>query len=103
MQLLAGLRAKKGVRAHTCLVVAYTRRQAMERELWDQLYSIVVRLDKFYTKGFFRAAEIVMVFLWAVIHDRPTSWACERRNWVVTPPSGLPSQSTMSRRLRTAT
>jgi len=44
----------------------------------------------------------VAVYLWAVLHDRPVSWACRPENW----PTGLwkrklPSQSTMSRRLRT--
>lgn len=48
-------------------------------------------------------ATIVEVYFWAVLHDRPTSWACRIENW-----SGimrrvtLPSQSAMSRRLRTA-
>lgn len=42
------------------------------------------------------------MYLWAVLHDRPTCWACDPVNW----PKGLwqrklPSQSTMSRRLRT--
>jgi hypothetical protein len=46
--------------------------------------------------------QIVAVYLWAVVHDRPTSWACNPKNW----PKGLwqgklPTQSTMSRRLRT--
>jgi hypothetical protein len=45
----------------------------------------------------------VAVYLWAVLHDRPVSWACKPKNW---PPElwtrKLPSQSTMSRRLRTA-
>jgi DDE family transposase len=46
--------------------------------------------------------EIVAVYLWAVVHDRPASWACDPANW----PEGLwngqlPSQPTMSRRLQT--
>ena len=73
----------------------------MERELWMQLYAVVVRLDNHWSTGFFRASEIVAVFLWAVVHDRPTSWACERRNWIDLAVDVLPSQSTMSRRLRT--
>jgi hypothetical protein len=74
----------------------------MERELWEQLYAIVVPLDRFWTNGLYRSWEIVLVFLWAVVHDRPTSWACQQRNWIPAPPChGLPSQSTMSRRLRT--
>jgi len=74
----------------------------MERELWQQLYLVVARLDKSWTNGFYRAWEIVVVFLWAVVHDRPTSWACDPRNWGPDAPGALPSQSTMSRRLRTA-
>lgn len=75
----------------------------MERELWEQLYAIAVPLDRFWTNGFYRTWEIVVVYLWAVVHDRPTSWACESRNWgSAQPRHGLPSQSTMSRRMRTA-
>jgi hypothetical protein len=72
----------------------------MERELWNQLYVLVVAFDNQWTKGLYRHAEILVVYLWAVIHDRPTSWACDPRNWGAAPPSRLPSQSTMSRRLR---
>ena len=70
----------------------------MERELWNQLYCVVVRLDNLWTNGWYRAWEIVVVYLWANIHDRPTSWACQARNW----PADLvrPPQCTMSRRLR---
>jgi hypothetical protein len=72
----------------------------MERELWNQLYCVAVRLDNLWTNGWYRASEIVVVFLWAAIHDRPTSWACDRRHWPAAPARPLPSQSTMSRRLR---
>lgn len=72
----------------------------MERELWLQLYALVVKLDTLWTNGFYRTSEIVAVFLWAVVHDRPTSWACEVRNWQGKPPDRLPPQCTMSRRLR---
>ena len=54
-----------------------------------------------WTNAIFRACDIVVVYLWAVIHDRPTSWACERRNWNGIEVVRLPSQPTMSRRLRT--
>lgn len=73
----------------------------MERERWLQMYRAACELDKGSCRGMFRAAVIVGVFLWAVLHDRPVSWACLRKNW---PPDlvryRLPSQSTMSRRLR---
>ena len=47
-------------------------------------------------------ARVVRVYLWAVLHDRPVDWACKRRHWDRhICPRPLPSQSTMSRRLRT--
>ncbi len=46
-------------------------------------------------------SRILRVYLWAVLHDRPTYWACDRRNWAgARPPAVMPDQSTMSRRLR---
>lgn len=45
---------------------------------------------------------IIMVYLWAVINDRPVSWTCDEQNWpdeLLDRP--LPSNATMSRRLRT--
>lgn len=43
------------------------------------------------------------MYFWAVVHDRPTCWACNPNNWPkgLWPRRKLPSQSTMSRRLRT--
>lgn len=47
--------------------------------------------------------EIVMAFVWASLHERPTCWACRRNNWPdgLWPREKLPSQPTMSRRLGT--
>jgi len=45
---------------------------------------------------------IILIYLWAVINDRPVSWACQALNWpqdLLECP--LPSNATMSRRLRT--
>lgn len=51
----------------------------------------------------YRDRDIVLVYFWAVLHDRPTCWACRRQSWPfhdrMRP---LPSGSTVSRRLRTA-
>ena len=48
-------------------------------------------------------ALVVRVHLWAVLHDRPASWACDPRNWADrTRPPALPDQSTLSRRTRRA-
>ncbi len=76
----------------------------MERELWLALYKLARECDPAPSWELVRFFdhEIVGVYLWAVVHDRPVSWACNPINW----PKGLwkrklPSQSTMSRRLRT--
>jgi hypothetical protein len=44
---------------------------------------------------------ILAVYFWAVVHDRPTCWACQRCHWpAVWHWLSLPSQPTLSRRLR---
>ncbi len=49
----------------------------------------------------FTDADIVLVALWAVLHDRSIDWACRGENWPLSRyPRSLPDQSTMSRRLR---
>jgi Transposase DDE domain len=47
---------------------------------------------------------VAAVLLWAALHDRPASWACDLRHWATTRlrPGRLPSQSTVSRRTRRA-
>ena len=49
-------------------------------------------------------STIVAVYFWAVLHDRPVSWACDPGNWPTKLRKRLrrlPSQPTMSRRLGT--
>jgi hypothetical protein len=75
----------------------------MEGELWRQVYSLAKRLGKSSSvvRGTYFDVEIIGVYLWSVLHDRPVNWACERRNWCGRcPMMRLPSPSTISRRLR---
>lgn len=75
----------------------------MERELWWKLYLMLIVLDKpaWQYRGRYSGAVIVAVYLWAVLHDRPTYWACVDQNWDSDcKPERLPSQSVLSRRLR---
>ncbi len=52
-------------------------------------------------RNLFSDVVIVTVYFWAVIHDRPISWACRPVSWTGRErPRRLPSQSRMSRRLR---
>jgi Transposase DDE domain len=75
----------------------------MERELWTALCALAARLANRGTLACYADETICAVYWWAVIHDRPTSWACRRENWPVELiRRALPSQPTMSRRLRTA-
>lgn len=75
----------------------------MEHQLWKLIVALLAELDKspFSPWAVFSDRVIVRVWYWAAIHDRPVSWACERRNWPVTlRRQPLPSGPTMSRRLR---
>lgn len=75
----------------------------MDSELWKRVYAAVTGLGKHRpAKAQFSDGQIVGVFLWAVLHDRPLYWATRSSNW----PLHLrrlrrPSASTLSRRLRT--
>jgi hypothetical protein len=75
----------------------------MERELFRQLCHVLHTLRlTVQQRCTYDLRRILEVYLWAVVHDRPTSWACQDRHW---PPDlrrrPRPSQSQMSRRLRT--
>lgn len=77
----------------------------MERKLWTRLYPIVTEACQgiSHAKVSFSDRWILLVYFWAVIHDRSSSWACNAPNWPADlRPARLPSQSTMSRRLRSA-
>jgi hypothetical protein len=75
----------------------------MEGQLWKAILTVLSQIDKRRKRAAerFSDEEIVLVFYWAVIHDRPVSWACAPENW---PPHArrrsLPSNATMSRRQR---
>jgi len=76
----------------------------MERELWPRLYRALraVAHDVCQKAVTYPPWVIVAVALWAALHDRPISWACQERHWAGTAlrPARLPSGPTMSRRLR---
>lgn len=76
----------------------------MEDELLRELYPQIRQLDRMSIRGIcFSNAQIVITQCWAVMNDRPTKWACPRRNWPLWARRWpIPSESTMSRRLRTS-
>jgi hypothetical protein len=72
----------------------------MEDRLWNIVCAVVPR-GKGDSRQQYSNREILLVMLWAVLHDRPMNWACQAVHW----PSArrlaqLPHPSTLSRRLR---
>ena len=75
----------------------------MERELWVLLYTIATKLDNRWGQWKYSTADVLGVYLWCVVHDRPMSWGVQKANWTEDLcPNCLPSQSTLCRRMRTA-
>ena len=74
----------------------------MERDLWTIVTGALKGLPPTRPRNAVYAdSQIAAVYLWAVLHDRPVSWACQRRHWPMQAwRRALPDQSTMSRRLR---
>jgi hypothetical protein len=75
----------------------------MERELWPPLYRLLRQVGKDFSQKYvqYQPWVLLAVMLWAALHDRPVSWACQRRHWSATTlkPLQLPSPSTLSRRI----
>jgi hypothetical protein len=77
----------------------------MDRDDWKLAVAFTRALDRqeHRRRPAFSDAQIVETFLWARFHGRPACWACDRRNWPMWERRrALPSASTLSRRLRTA-
>lgn len=76
----------------------------MESELFRKVYPMVMRIYRKTSlkRVTFTDADIVLTYLWAVLHDRPNNWACVRQNWPIWyHRRRLPDPSTLCRRLRT--
>jgi hypothetical protein len=77
----------------------------VEHQLWKSIVMVLKAISKVRRRAAetYQVEDIVKVWLWAVLHDRPVSWACDRRNWPIHERRRkFPSSSTMSRRLRCA-
>ena len=75
----------------------------MERQLWTKIVKLVNGIGKLGSSSMctFSDAVIFKTWLWAVLHDRPVSWACKNSNWPICHRHWCkPSEPTMSRRLR---
>jgi len=74
----------------------------MERELWSLLYNTVRATARDFSQKYVQIPGwvLLLTLLWAALHDRPASWACDPANWADTSlrPNRLPSSATISRR-----
>jgi hypothetical protein len=74
----------------------------MERELWPVLYRTVRAVAGDFVQKYVQIPGwvILLTVLWAALHDRPVSWACDPDNWKSTRLRlpRVPSPATMSRR-----
>lgn len=78
----------------------------MEHQLWRSIVSVLAEVNKSLKRTVcdFSDEDIVKVFYWSVLHDRSRSWACDPKHWPLWHRRRpLPSQATLSRRLRSAT
>lgn len=75
----------------------------MEHQLYRAIVAVLNQCDQGrpMAKLDYQDHVIVRVWYWAVIHDRPVSWACQPEHWPIWWRQNLPSNSTLSRRLRT--
>jgi hypothetical protein len=74
----------------------------MERELWPLVYHTVRATARGFAQKYVQIPGwvLLLTFLWAALHDRPVSWACQPAHWSTTRlrPDPLPSAATLSRR-----
>lgn len=75
----------------------------MEGRIWSRMVALLPASAERRGRFTFDARTILMVVLWAILHDRPMNWAARAENWPRDQrPPRLPSPSTLSRRWRTA-
>lgn len=76
----------------------------MEEKRWKEVCEIIRRLaPRKSSRETFGDGDIAAVYYWSVIHDRPQGWATILGNWPIhlRRRRVLPSQATLSRRIRT--
>jgi hypothetical protein len=75
----------------------------MEHQLWKSIVAVLMTLGKPRKRrqDDFTDHDIVQVYYWSVIHDRSQRWACQSKHWPIHRRGRpLPSEATLSRRLR---
>jgi hypothetical protein len=75
---------------------------SLEDRVWDKILELLPPADPSREKRLvYPRAVILLVVLWAAMHDRPVNWACRPWNWPLhRRPASLPDPSTVCRRRR---
>ena len=75
----------------------------MEGHVWSIVEALLACVEGGPARCSFSDRDILRVSAWAILHDRPMSWACRAENWPATRrPATLPDDSTVSRRWKRA-
>ena len=77
----------------------------MSSQIWKALYAMLRTIDKEVPRvgrrKRFSDVQIVALYMWAVLHDRPQCWATQRENLSgLFRPRRLPSRSQFNRRIK---
>ncbi len=75
----------------------------MEHQLWKAIVAVLTTFDqpRKRREHDFTDHDIIAIFYWSVIHDRPQCWACQPQHWPIhLRRRPLPCPGTLSRRLR---
>jgi hypothetical protein len=76
----------------------------MEHQLWKAIVALLATFGKPRKRrsSDYTDHDIVKIYYWAVLHDRPQGWACQLKNWPIhLRRQCLPVPGTLSRRLKT--
>ncbi len=88
------------------ILVFMKKKTNITRQLCKTLYRKLLTLanGKKPPGTMFTDAEILIVYLWSVLNDRPVSWAADKTNWPYywQKKIKIPDGSTISRRMKTA-
>jgi hypothetical protein len=75
----------------------------MEGHVWVIVEELLLAVQSRPKRCRYSDGEILRVSIWAILHDRPVSWACREENWPAKlRPDRLPDGSTVSRRWKRA-
>lgn len=75
----------------------------MEGQVWVIVEGLLSMVESKPVRCRFSDRDVLRVSLWAILHDRPMSWACNVENWPARLRSDrLPDDSTVSRRWQRA-